>query len=142
MNNPHTTHDAPLAGSINNGAREPFPNRRKFEGTLPLAGKRPRAREPLPSRREVEAGLLLPERHLPAADCRRAMVSLSSDSQGGGPEFDNTYTMAYGTDLDPYGAIPPYQVRCRRLHGAAARLVSRAEGMLAIPGINNSFAPQ
>jgi hypothetical protein len=31
-------------------------------------------------------------------------------SQGGGPDFDNTYTMAYGTDPDPYGAVPPYQV--------------------------------
>jgi hypothetical protein len=142
VNKPHTTHGAPLAGSINNRARETFPNRLKFEGTLPPADKRPRACEPRRSRREVEAGLLLPERHLAAADCRWAMVSLLSDSQGGGPEFDDTYTMAYGTDPDPYGAIPPYQVRCRRRHGAAARLTSRPEGMLAIPGINNSFAPQ
>jgi hypothetical protein len=68
-------------------------------------------------------------------------VWVLSKSQGGGPDFDNTYTMAYGTDPDSCGAGPPYQVWSgRRSDAAAARLVSRSQGMLAIPGINNSFA--
>jgi len=49
-----------------------------------------------------------------------------------GPDFDNTYTMAYGTDPDPYGAIPPYQVPYNTYD----------PNYPAIPGINNSFAPQ
>ena len=49
-----------------------------------------------------------------------------------GPDFDNTYTMAYGTDPDPYGAIPPYQVPYNTYN----------PNYPAIPGINNSFAPQ
>ena len=48
-----------------------------------------------------------------------------------GPDFDNTYTMAYGTDPDPYGAIPPYQVPYN----------TYTPNYPGIPGINNSFAP-
>lgn len=48
-----------------------------------------------------------------------------------GPDFDNSYTMAYGTDPDPYGAIPPYQVPYNTYN----------PNYPAIPGINNSFAP-
>jgi hypothetical protein len=47
-----------------------------------------------------------------------------------GPDFDNTYTMAYGTDPDPYGAIPPYQVPYN----------TYTPNYPGIPGINNSFA--
>ena len=64
-----------------------------------------------------------------------------SKSQGGGPDFDNTYTMAYGTDPDPYGAIPPYQVRCGGWSDAAGRLVSRPQGMLAFPASTTSSPP-
>ena len=60
-----------------------------------------------------------------------------SKSQGGGPDFDNTYTMAYGTDPDPYGAIPPYQVRRGRWSDARRQPTSRDAG---IPGINNTVA--
>jgi hypothetical protein len=49
-----------------------------------------------------------------------------------GPDFDNTYTMAYGTDPDPYGAIPPYQIPYGTYN----------PNYPAIPGIDNSFAPQ
>jgi hypothetical protein len=48
-----------------------------------------------------------------------------------GPDFDNSYTMAYGTDPDPYGAIPPYQVPYNTYN----------PNYPSIPGINNSFAP-
>jgi hypothetical protein len=70
------------------------------------------------------------------------LVYVLSKSQGGDPDFDNTYNMAYGTDPDSCGAGPPYQVWGGRRSdsAAAARLVSRSQGMLAIPGINNSFA--
>jgi len=57
--------------------------------------------------------------------------AIVSHSQSG-PDFDNTYTMAYGTDPDPYGAIPPYQVPYNTYN----------PNYPAIPGINNSFAPQ
>jgi hypothetical protein len=56
--------------------------------------------------------------------------AIVSHSQSG-PDFDNTYTMAYGTDPDPYGAIPPYQVPYNTYN----------PNYPAIPGINNSFAP-
>lgn len=39
--------------------------------------------------------------------------------------------MAYGTDPDPYGAIPPYQVPLNTYN----------PNYPGIPGINNSFAP-
>lgn len=56
--------------------------------------------------------------------------AIVSHSQSG-PDFDNSYTMAYGTDPDPYGAIPPYQVPYNTYN----------PNYPAIPGINNSFAP-
>ena len=45
--------------------------------------------------------------------------------------------MAYGTDPDPYGAIPPYQVRRGRWSDARRQPTSRDAG---IPGINNTVA--
>lgn len=56
--------------------------------------------------------------------------AIVSHSQSG-PDFDNSYTMAYGTDPDPYGAVPPYQVPYNTYN----------PNYPAIPGINNSFAP-
>jgi hypothetical protein len=48
-----------------------------------------------------------------------------------GPNFDSSYTMSYGTDTDPYGAVPPYQVPYN----------TYTPNYPAIPGINNSFEP-
>lgn len=45
--------------------------------------------------------------------------------------FDNSYTMAYGTDPDPYGAVPPYQLPINTYN----------PNYPGIPGIHNSFAP-
>ncbi|KAM0690030.1 hypothetical protein Q7P36_008797 [Cladosporium allicinum] len=69
------------------------------------------------------------------------LVYVLSKSQGGGPDFDNTHTVAYGTDPDPYGAIPPYQVRCGRWSDAVGRLVSRPQGMLAFQASTTPSPP-
>lgn len=68
-------------------------------------------------------------------------VWVLSKFQGGGPDFDNTYTIAYGTDPDPYGAIPHTRsggdgVMLQQQPGSRAGL----KGWLAIPGINNPSA--
>lgn len=52
-------------------------------------------------------------------------------SSGAGNGFDTSYTMAYGTDPDPYGAVPPYQLPINTYN----------PNYPGIPGIHNSFAP-
>lgn len=46
-------------------------------------------------------------------------------------DFDNSYTMSYGTDPDPYEGVPPHQIHYKTYNAKD----------LAIQGINNSFAP-
>lgn len=46
-----------------------------------------------------------------------------------GADFDKTYIMAYGTDPDPYGAIPPYKLPYNTYN----------PNYPAIPGINNCW---
>lgn len=47
------------------------------------------------------------------------------------PDFDNSYSMTYGSDPDPYGAIPPYQVGYNTF----------VPNYPSIPGMANSFSP-
>lgn len=49
----------------------------------------------------------------------------------GNPEYNNTYTMTYGADPDPYGAVPPYRIGYE----------TYTPNYPAIPGVANSFAP-
>lgn len=46
-------------------------------------------------------------------------------------EYDTSYSMAYGSDPDPYGAIPPYQINYN----------TYVPNYPAIPGVPSSFAP-
>jgi hypothetical protein len=57
--------------------------------------------------------------------------NLYTMAYGTSPGFGKSYTMAYGTDPDPYGAITPYQVPYNTYN----------PNYPSIPGINNSFAP-
>lgn len=57
--------------------------------------------------------------------------ALTGNNSSSGQDFDNSYTMSYGTDPDPYGAVPPYQIPYNTYN----------PNYPAIPGINSSFAP-
>ena len=46
-------------------------------------------------------------------------------------EFDSSYSMSYGSDPDPYGAIPPYHIGYN----------TYVPNYPSIPGMANSFAP-
>ncbi|WPH00426.1 Hypothetical protein R9X50_00325400 [Acrodontium crateriforme] len=49
-----------------------------------------------------------------------------------GPESNTSYTMRYGQDPDPYGAVPPYRIGYD----------TYTPNYPSIPGVQNSFAPQ
>lgn len=50
---------------------------------------------------------------------------------GFGSPLNNTYTMMYGADPDPYGAVPPYRIGYE----------TYTPNYPGIPGVSNSFAP-
>lgn len=62
--------------------------------------------------------------------------------------MNNSYTMAYGEDRDPYGAQMPYRIpyetytpNCKTMNEYLRRRITDCFSDPAIPGVANSFAP-